>query len=97
MQTRLNSAYGSLARKLGATLAPVGLAWERALREAPTIKLLDGTQHPSPAGTYLAAAVLFRTLCGQSVVSSSYDGGVPRETAITLQQIANEVPIIPAP
>ena len=32
MQTRLNAAYASLAINLGATLAPVGLAWEHAQR-----------------------------------------------------------------
>jgi hypothetical protein len=97
MQTRLNLAYASLAHKLCATLAPVGLAWDRAHRDAPSVELLDGTQHPSPAGTYLAAAVLFRVVCGQSAVSSTYFSSVPRETAIALQHIANEVPLPPAP
>lgn len=97
MQTRLNAAYASLAHNLGATLAPVGLAWERAHRDAPGIELLDGTQHPSPAGTYLAAAVLFRILCSPSAVSSTYYGGLPEETAISLQGVAVAIPLTPEP
>ncbi len=92
MQTRLNSAYASLAQNIGATLAPIGLAWQRAQEVAPEIPLLDGTQHPSPAGTYLAAAVLFRTLFDSSPVGSTYCGGLPQTTAHTLQRIADAVP-----
>lgn len=97
MQTRLNAAYGSLARNLGATLAPVGLAWEQAHREAPNVELLDGTQHPSPAGTYLAAAVLFRAVFSPSPVSSTFYGGLPTGTALSLQRIAATVKLTPAP
>jgi hypothetical protein len=89
MQTRLNSAYASLALNVGATLAPIGVAWQRAQQIAPEIQLLDGTQHPSPAGTYLAAAVLFRTIFNTSPVGSTYYGGLPQTTAHTLQRIAD--------
>jgi hypothetical protein len=94
MQKRLNTAYASLAQNVGATLAPVGVAWERAQRVAPQIQLLDGTQHPSPAGTYLAATILFRTIFNASVVGSTYLGGLPPITAHTLQRIADEVQIV---
>ena len=96
MQTRLNSAYASLAQTTGATLAPVGVAWERAQQVASEIQLLDGTQHPSPAGTYLAAAVLFRALFNTSPVECTYYGGLPQTTAHTLQRIADEVTLNPA-
>ncbi len=46
MQKRLNAAYESLTSELGAVLAPVGLAWQRAQRDIPDIEILDGTQHP---------------------------------------------------
>jgi hypothetical protein len=91
MQTRLNTAYASLAQNIGATLAPVGVAWERAHNVAPRIQLLDGTQHPSPAGTYLAAAVLFDTIFKTSAVGSTYYGALPQTTAQTLQGIADTV------
>jgi hypothetical protein len=93
MQVRLNSAYASLAQAIGATLAPVGLGFEHARIDAPTIQLLDGTQHPSPAGTYLAAAILFRTIFNSSAVGSSYHGPLPETTAHTLQRIADSIPL----
>ena len=97
MQKRLNSAYATLAMNLDAKLAPVGLAFEYAHRDAPSIELLDGTQHPSPAGTYLAAAMLFRVLFDSSGVTSGYYGGLPKEIALSLQRIASAVPLTSAP
>jgi hypothetical protein len=93
MQQRLNSSYSALAADSGATLAPIGLAWERAREVAPAIQLLDGSQHPSPAGTYLAAAVLFRTLFHSSAVGSPYYSILPPTTAHTLQRIADSIPL----
>ena len=93
MQTRLNSGYATLSEKLGARLAPIGVAWQTAHGTAPAIQLLDGTQHPSVAGTYLTAAVLFRTLFSTAAASSTYYDSLPKETALTLQSIANAVPI----
>jgi hypothetical protein len=93
MQTRLNSAYASLAQNIGATLAPVGVAWERAQQVAPEIRLLDGTQHPTPAGTYLAAAVLFRVVLNTSPIGATYYGGLPPTAAHKLQRIADEIPL----
>jgi hypothetical protein len=95
MQMRLNSTYASLAQNLGVRLAPVGIAWEAVHRKAPAIELLDGTQHPSMAGTYLAAAVLFRTLFSTPAASSTYYGLLPKETALALQLIAAALPTQP--
>ncbi len=96
MQTRLNSAYALLAQNIGATLAPVGLGFERARNDAPAVELLDGTQHPSPAGTYLAAAILFRVIFNSSPVGSNYHASLPATTAETLQRIAAAIPLNPA-
>jgi hypothetical protein len=88
MQKQLNDAYARLAQSLNVKLAPVGVAWDNARRDAPSIELLDGTQHPSFAGTYLAAAVLFRTIFNTPAAISNYCGGLPRDTALTLQRVA---------
>ena len=59
--------YESTARKIKGTLAPVGLAWKKALREKPPINLFDGDgHHPSPAGGYLAACVFYAVFYGKS-------------------------------
>ncbi len=65
MQRMLARAYGEAARAAQARVAPVGLAWMRALQARPALKLYseDGV-HPLPAGTYLAACVFYHTLNG---------------------------------
>jgi hypothetical protein len=68
-QALLSEAYGAIARELGALLAPVGSAWQRAQQRDPEILLhhADG-RHANPAGSYLAACVFFAVLLGASPV-----------------------------
>ncbi len=63
------AAYRRAADACGAVLAPVGLAWQRALAEDPKCRLYhpDG-RHAAPAGAYLTACVFFTLLCGASPV-----------------------------
>ena len=97
MQERLDAAYAALASGTGALLAPVGKAWTLSLRRRPEVALLDGTQHPSRAGTYLASAVLFQTLFGERALGSSYVGGLAPTVADGLQKIAAELSLPPSP
>lgn len=97
MQARLDAAYANVAKDIGATLAPVGVAFSRTRQVAPDVGLLDGTQHPSPTGTYLAAAVLFRAMFGGSPVESEYYGQLPKQIAARLQQVAGEIAMGPPP
>lgn len=62
-QAALNRAYFSAARRAGAPVAPVGIAWQLVRRERPDLDLYwkDGA-HPSPAGSYLAACAIYATL-----------------------------------
>lgn len=73
----------------GAVVAPVGRAWERALRDpAMTLHDPDGS-HPSPVGTYLAACVLYATLTGESPVGLDDGGlGLAPASIARLQQVA---------
>lgn len=72
-QAALAEAYETISRDLGAMLCPVGLAWQRALRLNPALQLhhADG-RHASPAGSYLAACVLYAVILRASPV------GLPR-------------------
>jgi hypothetical protein len=65
MTERVSSTYFGLSAKLGAGLAPVGRAFERALVQSPKLTLWgsDGS-HPSLAGSYLAACVLYGAITG---------------------------------
>src|SRR5688572_30980395 len=57
-QPSLDHAFDSVARDVGALLAPVGLAWQRARQASPTIELYASDRsHPTPAGSYLLACV----------------------------------------
>lgn len=68
-QPKINAAYRNVAEKLAAEVAPVGIAWERALKAAPETPLhaADGS-HPNPQGSYLAACVFYGVLFGESPV-----------------------------
>ena len=45
-------------------------------------------RHPSLAGTYLAACVVFASLTGKSPVGNSYVAGIDPPTAKFLQEVA---------
>lgn len=68
MSARLDGAYRRSAMNHGAEVAPVGARWAEALGERPSLGLYDvDGSHPSLAGSYLAACVLYRTLTGVAV------------------------------
>lgn len=70
-QEILTHAYSSMAKELGAKLAPVGLVWD-AVRDQDQMNLYysDGS-HPSAYGSYLIATTMFATLFGESPVDLS--------------------------
>lgn len=69
-QSKLTEQYTQAWRQGGGLLAPVGVAWQQLLagKDAPKLHSDDGS-HPSPAGSYLAACVLYATMCGGDVAS----------------------------
>ena len=91
MQAAIEAGYLEVAGEIGAAVAPVGVAWQRALEEHPELELWqrDGS-HPSPEGTYLAACVFYATLLGTSPEGANYLAGLPGETARFLQAVAVE-------
>jgi hypothetical protein len=72
---------------------PVGLAYHEAYRQRPDIKLqvYDGN-HPSVAGQYLAACVVYASLYGRSPVGNPYNyfGALDDGTRAFLQKVAVE-------
>lgn len=78
MQAVITEKYAQLAETIGATLVPVGPAWERARELRPDFPLYDSDQsHPSPLGTYLSACVFYGVFTGQSPV------GLPKRLTST--------------
>jgi hypothetical protein len=75
-QPAISDAYASIGRELGATVVPVGLAWQRFLGKFDQPVLHDKDQsHPTVAGSYLAACVFLAVLFQESPV------GIPAEVA----------------
>ena len=62
-QAALNYAYISAARRTHAVVVPAGIAWAEVRRRYPDLELFDPDgSHPSPAGSYLAACVLYASI-----------------------------------
>jgi hypothetical protein len=90
MQAPLAKAYQELAHKLNAEVAPVGLAWQAALKTdpAPMLHVADKS-HPSKTGTYLTACVFYATIYGKSPVGLlGKIAGLDDKAARALQDIA---------
>lgn len=88
------STYVELGRALGASVIPVGLAFEAAYAARPDMQLhktFDGS-HPSLLGTYLAACVVYQSLYRRSVQDTRYTyfGAISEEDAVFLRRIADQ-------
>jgi len=73
-QSRISASYARLATTARAQMVPVDKAWQYMRERNPKFGLYrqDGS-HPSPAGSYLAACVFYRTIYGE----------LPRQEAAT--------------
>jgi hypothetical protein len=66
-QQAITDAYTEIGRELGATVVPVGRAWQSFLGKYDQPVLHDRDQsHPTPAGSYLAACVFLAVLFGEN-------------------------------
>lgn len=71
-QSVLAEAHTRIAKKLGASLAPVGMAWEALHRIEPGFNLHHrDSRHANPAGSYLTACVFY------SVIFNTSPEGLP--------------------
>lgn len=89
MQTKMAQNYMSIANELDTMLAPAGIAFMRCAASYPEIELWDeDMNHPSPAGTYLTACVLYKVLYDQSPEGLGYLADLDAQTAAKLQLVA---------
>lgn len=92
MQNRLRKWYKYFSDNTSEVMAPVGEAWRASIAVSPTLELYDPDQsHPSLVGSYLAACVFYETLFQRSVLSNTYNPGLPANTLTFLQQTAHTV------
>ncbi len=89
-QEKLSKAYLDLAADMKVQVAPVGIAWEKALAaDKGRVLHQRDKSHPSAAGTYLAACVFYATLYGKSPEGlPGKVGGLTDDEARKLQAIA---------
>jgi len=96
-QENIARAYRHTARRHNAGLGPVGMAWQRSIRESPDLSLYheDG-RHAGPAGAYLAACVFYVVLFKASPaglpsrfnIKGKLRVNLDEKSALFLQQIA---------
>lgn len=91
MTAELAEAYTTVGNANDVLVIPAGLAFARARARQPDLNLYaPDKRHPSPAGTYLAANVVFAALTGRSPVGNSYRASLDEPTARLLQTVAWE-------
>ena len=91
MTQPLADAYTTAGNDSNALVIPAGLAFARALKQRPEIALhAADRRHPSPAGTYLAAATTYATLFRRSPVGNKFRATIDEPTATFLQTVAWE-------
>lgn len=91
---RLEEMTLAVGNEVGAFVIPVGLAFQEAYRQRPGIKLqMDyDDYHPTFAGQYLAASVVYASFYGRSPVGNPYDyfGAIDKDTLVFVQKVADE-------
>lgn len=93
MTMQLANATIAVANENKAMVVPVGLAFANALKGDPGLRLtVADKRHPTVAGTYLEACVIFATLSGRSPEGAACTGigeaRISAETAAYLQKAA---------
>ncbi|SJN13401.1 hypothetical protein CZ787_10100 [Halomonas citrativorans] len=94
MTDKIEELYTAVGNELDVLVIPVGLAFQNAYEQRPELALhvdYDGS-HPSPEGSYLAAATVFAALYDTSVVGNPYTyyGRIDEDDAAFLQQVAED-------
>lgn len=95
----VTESYSRAAKDVEGLLFPVGEAWRGAWKRDPKLMFYspDGL-HPTVAGSYLAALVIYEQLCGQTPIGlpselklrSGVKVELPFEQAKLLQEVAAE-------
>ena len=88
----MEKTYGTIIDRTHARLAPIGAAWKLCAAERPDIGLLLDDRHPSDAGSYLAACVLYDVIYNKksAVLPADLPGPkLPASVLVALRAIAD--------
>ena len=72
LKSEIRSGTDALGERAGAHLVDVAQIWSAVERDDPEIALTEDGNHPSLAGSYLFALVLYGDLSGRDVGSVTY-------------------------
>ena len=89
-QKLLTDSYNRIGNELGATVAPVGSAWQKLLKkhDTPVLHAEDGS-HPTVAGSYLAACTFYAMLFDGDLTNlETQIGNLTHEERELIQEIA---------
>jgi hypothetical protein len=91
MQNQIDTITNQFAAEIGAHVVPVGDFWVACEKRpgAPDLYYRDGT-HPSLAGSYLIALLLYRMFTAHSLANVRYiPNGMSPEDALLLKKCAS--------
>lgn len=89
VQSEIASNYMAIADELDSLVIPAGISFMRCTEQYPDIELWDQDgQHPSPAGSYLAACTAYAVIFQESPENCSYIGDLDKDLALKLQVVA---------
>ena len=92
VQADVAESYSAIADELDALLAPAGIGFMRCAEAYPDIELWDpDKQHPSQAGSYLAACILYAVIYQESPENCPYISELDQDVALKLQTIAAQL------
>ena len=97
---RMLQTYQRVQGSIGGTIAPIGEAWRIVRKDHPEIQVFEtlDDRHPTVAGTYLTACVLYRVLYGKPArgLPTQIEGlKLSPEVARILQTVADRVQVMP--
>ncbi len=83
----IRSGTAALGRRTGATLVDIGQLWDEIAVDHPDIRLTEDGNHPTLAGSYLFALMLYGDLSRRDVGLVTYrPDGIDLATATTLRE-----------
>jgi hypothetical protein len=90
----IHDIHLGIAEKTPACVAPIGLAWDLALKLYPGLKFhQDDGNHAALRGSFLTALVLYQTISGEIAQNLSYidDIDIDSNTQMQLAQVASQI------
>lgn len=91
MTWEIQEAYTTIGKELDIVVAPLGLAWHKALEQRPELALYTFESHPNSQGVYLNACVFYYLLISGDLGGIPTIDGQPKDRdAFFLQRIARE-------